>query len=74
MGVTTVAEGVETQVQLDRVAAEGCREVQGFLFGRPAPSEADKPMIEVLNQRTSAPVPVPTPAATRQAARAVSVA
>jgi predicted signal transduction protein with EAL and GGDEF domain len=35
LGVTTVAEGVETQAQLDRVREEGCTEIQGYLFGRP---------------------------------------
>ncbi len=37
LGVTTVAEGVETQEQLDYVIAAGCSEVQGYLFGVPAP-------------------------------------
>jgi EAL domain-containing protein (putative c-di-GMP-specific phosphodiesterase class I) len=37
MGMTTTAEGVETQDQLDRIAAEGCTEMQGFLFSRPIP-------------------------------------
>ncbi len=52
LGVTTVAEGVETQAHLDCVAAEGCSEVQGYLFGRPEPSEADRPMIERLKRST----------------------
>ncbi len=38
LGMRTIAEGVETREQLDSVRAEGCREVQGFLFGRPAPA------------------------------------
>ena len=38
LGMRTIAEGVETREQLDSVHAEGCREVQGFLFGRPAPA------------------------------------
>jgi EAL domain-containing protein (putative c-di-GMP-specific phosphodiesterase class I) len=33
--VTTTAEGVETQVQLDRVRAEGFTEAQGFLISEP---------------------------------------
>ena len=37
MGMTTTAEGVETQEQLDSIAAEGCTEMQGFLFSRPIP-------------------------------------
>ncbi len=35
LGITTTAEGVETREQFDRVKAEGCTEVQGFLTGRP---------------------------------------
>ena len=50
LGVTTVAEGVETRAHLDCVAAEGCTEVQGYLFGRPEPCAADRPMIEELNR------------------------
>ena len=35
LGIITTAEGVETREQFDRVKAEGCTEVQGFLTGRP---------------------------------------
>ncbi len=38
-GMTIVAEGVETQDQLDLVQAEGCHQAQGYLFGRPGPIE-----------------------------------
>ncbi len=38
LGVSTTAEGVETQEQLERVCAEGCTEVQGYLFSRPLPA------------------------------------
>ncbi|GJE46798.1 putative signaling protein [Methylobacterium soli] len=41
LGVTTVAEGVETQDHLDLVISEGCTEVQGYLLGRPAPRAQD---------------------------------
>ncbi len=37
LGIVTTAEGVETREQFDRVKAEGCTEVQGFLTGRPMP-------------------------------------
>ena len=50
LGVTTVAEGVETEAHLERVRAEGCDEVQGYLFGRPLPSDRDRPMVERLNR------------------------
>ena len=38
LGMTTTAEGVETQEQLDTVRAEGCTEMQGFLFSKPLPA------------------------------------
>jgi EAL domain-containing protein (putative c-di-GMP-specific phosphodiesterase class I) len=39
LGMVTTAEGVETDAQLDTVRAEGCTEMQGFLFSRPVPAE-----------------------------------
>ncbi|MBS0235493.1 MAG: EAL domain-containing protein [Proteobacteria bacterium] len=38
LGMTSVAEGVETEQQLDRLRAEGCVEAQGFLFSRAVPA------------------------------------
>jgi diguanylate cyclase (GGDEF)-like protein len=38
MGMTATAEGVETNEQLDRITAEGCTEMQGYLFSRPLPA------------------------------------
>jgi diguanylate cyclase (GGDEF)-like protein len=35
--MTTVAEGVETQAQLDYLVREGCDESQGYFHGRPVP-------------------------------------
>ena len=37
LGLTTVAEGVESQQQLSILHAEGCDEMQGYLIGRPQP-------------------------------------
>ena len=44
LGMTTTAEGVETARQLEMVRAEGCTEVQGFLFSRPV-SAAEVPSL-----------------------------
>jgi diguanylate cyclase (GGDEF)-like protein len=37
LGIATTAEGVETEEQLARVRAEGCTEMQGYLFSPPRP-------------------------------------
>ncbi|MDN5000306.1 putative bifunctional diguanylate cyclase/phosphodiesterase [Bradyrhizobium sp. GCM10027634] len=52
MGMTATAEGVETREQLDRVAAEGCSEMQGYLFSRPLPAD------EIERRFLSADIPV----------------
>ncbi|MBO9643499.1 MAG: EAL domain-containing protein [Pseudacidovorax sp.] len=39
LDLEVVAEGVETQAQLDFLTRNGCRVCQGFLFGRPQPVE-----------------------------------
>ena len=39
LGLPVVAEGVETEAQLDILRVQGCEEVQGWLIGRPAPIE-----------------------------------
>jgi diguanylate cyclase (GGDEF)-like protein len=36
--MTTTAEGVETQAQLELLKAEGCDAIQGFLISRPVPA------------------------------------
>lgn len=41
LGITTIAEGVETENQLRQIAEEGCRQVQGYLTGKPlSPADA----------------------------------
>ena len=43
-----VGEGVETAEQLDYLKAQGCDQVQGYLFSRPLPADA---VIEFIRQR-----------------------
>jgi diguanylate cyclase (GGDEF)-like protein len=45
LGIATTAEGVETSDQLERVRAEGCTEVQGFLVGTPRPLRDVMPLL-----------------------------
>jgi diguanylate cyclase (GGDEF)-like protein/PAS domain S-box-containing protein len=45
LNITVLGEGVETEDQLAILRAEGCDEVQGYLFGRPMPPAR---FIEVL--------------------------
>jgi predicted signal transduction protein with EAL and GGDEF domain len=37
LGMTTTAEGVETEEQVNKVRAEGCTEMQGYFFSPPRP-------------------------------------
>ncbi|ONF45858.1 putative bifunctional diguanylate cyclase/phosphodiesterase, partial [Methylobacterium radiotolerans] len=39
LGMTTVAEGVETSEQMQRIRFEGCTDVQGYLISKPVPAE-----------------------------------
>src|SRR6201994_1619283 len=47
-GITTTAEGVETEEQMRCLNLEGCVEVQGYLYSRPVPtSEIAKVLAEI---------------------------
>lgn len=37
MGLSVIAEGVETEAQKGFLTSLGCKAFQGFLFGRPMP-------------------------------------
>ena len=45
LGMKTVAEGIETESQLDLVRENGCSEVQGYLLSPPLPARAISEMI-----------------------------
>ena len=79
LGMETTAEGVETQLQRDKVTSEGCTEMQGFLFSRPLPAhEIERQFFPQLLGKPSEPdapnAPKAEPAASEEpsAARAAS--
>jgi diguanylate cyclase (GGDEF)-like protein len=52
IGAMVVAEGVETQVQLEAAVAAGCDAVQGFLLGRPTTPAGCREFLERATLRT----------------------
>jgi len=53
LNITTTAEGVETEDQLDWLRAEGCNEVQGFLFSAARPAAEIGQLLTKFGQRAS---------------------
>ena len=53
LGLATVAEGVETEAQLDGLRSLGCTSAQGFLFSRPVP---ERDFAALLDAETAAAV------------------
>ncbi|MGE0767778.1 MAG: EAL domain-containing protein [Hyphomicrobiaceae bacterium] len=51
MGMATVAEGVETQDQLEELSALGCHQVQGYLLSKPKPAEEILPPVRSKENR-----------------------
>jgi len=54
LGMTTVAEGVETDEQLRLLRLEGCTEVQGYLFSPPVPAPKVRDILARINSMTEA--------------------
>jgi len=53
LNITTTAEGVETMDQLDWLRAEGCNEVQGFLFSPAQPAAEVARLLSKFGRRAS---------------------
>ena len=51
LGLHTVAEGVETQQQLECLRKLGCKTAQGFYFSRPLSAPASRMLLEKLGTR-----------------------
>jgi diguanylate cyclase (GGDEF)-like protein len=67
LNITTVAEGVESELQLDILREQNCTEVQGYLFSQPRPASGvpqvlrrfghDQPIItEVMEAESPSPI------------------
>ena len=54
LGIATTAEGIETNEQLERVRAEGCTEVQGYLFSPPRPAADLGPLLRGVGVKQAA--------------------
>jgi diguanylate cyclase (GGDEF)-like protein len=54
LGMITTAEGVETEEQLEILRAEGCMQVQGYLFSRPIPADEIPLLLRQLRPRVRA--------------------
>ena len=59
LGMCTLAEGVEEPEQLDQLKAQGCRMVQGWLFGKALPSEEYHPRSAAVAIEVAPPVRLP---------------
>ena len=53
LGMSTTAEGVETDGEYQLVRRLGCRKVQGYLFGRPMPAANALALFDVSDQRVA---------------------
>jgi diguanylate cyclase (GGDEF)-like protein len=59
LGMCTLAEGVDELEQLEQLKAQGCRMVQGWLFGKALPTEEYHPRSIALTPAAALPVRLP---------------
>lgn len=53
LGITTTAEGIETEAQLEQLRLEGCEEGQGYLFSRPVSAAAIRDLVANLGRNAA---------------------
>ncbi|MFM2100018.1 MAG: hypothetical protein RLZZ366_1557 [Pseudomonadota bacterium] len=54
LGMSTTAEGVETDEECRMINQLGCRKIQGYLFGRPMPAEEAQRLFPSAEDRAAA--------------------
>jgi diguanylate cyclase (GGDEF)-like protein len=55
IGMSVLAEGVETQEEFDAVSSDGCAYAQGYLFGKPTPSEDIAKLVDMFPNDSNGP-------------------
>jgi EAL domain-containing protein (putative c-di-GMP-specific phosphodiesterase class I) len=58
MGMSSIAEGLETQAQLDTLRELGCESAQGYLLGRPVPAAEVGHLLGVVIPAQASRIPV----------------
>ena len=53
LGMSTTAEGVETEKELEVIRQLGCKKIQGFFFGRPMEAEEALKLFRASRQQDS---------------------
>ncbi len=59
LGMVVVAEGIETQVQIERLSQLGCDLGQGFYIGEPKTANEVSELLAILPRMAAAPSPPP---------------
>lgn len=71
LGISTLAEGVETETQLNSLLAEGCLYVQGYFFSKPVPFNETFVLLRQYNKLTADSRPAPVPETIEEAGQSV---
>jgi diguanylate cyclase (GGDEF)-like protein len=50
IGMSVLAEGIETEEELDAVRSDGCTHAQGYLFGKPIPATDIPSVVELFSK------------------------